>query len=244
MNRVATILCALVLAACSSSESASDTSQQAASSTGAATTTASTSSVTATTEGAATTTPSSTVAETIVDSAPTSTVSIGSVDDLSPECEDKLGDYVEAINVAAGDVDLTTLTVGEFGELSQQIDASVQPLEAELEALGCDAYVSSDTDVELDVLTRIASERAPKLVPFFELTAAMSDPATSTALATCDEAVLAIEELMSRYPTLNDVTLAESSSATQALSALGSVCTPEQYTEIVARPDVSVFISG
>jgi hypothetical protein len=164
---------------------------------------------------------------------------IDSLDEVPPECRDLMAGYLRDLEPIVSPVDWSNATLNEFETISGAFEARAMEFETDSAEAGCDDLNFAEDDDGFDLIIEFARDVAPGTVPFFEFLNTFLDStgtggddsgdgdSASGSIATCDDAIAAIQSLMDEYDTFADVPVSDMMVMTEIGTAMMS-CSPEQ----------------
>jgi hypothetical protein len=94
-----------------------------------------------------------------------------SLDDIPDECRELMGDFLERIEPIVEDIDWENATLDDFDEIGAEFDEEMSAIEEEFGEIPeeCENIdLEAGTEDSLRMITELAEDRAPGVVPFLE----------------------------------------------------------------------------
>lgn len=177
-------------------------------------------------------------------------VEISAVDEIPEECRRILGDFLRQIEPVVSGVDWQNATMADLDGLGTAIEAPSAEIEVEMERSGCnDIEFAGGADAGFLMSLRMAEQEAPGAVAWLEFVRDVSggfDSSTAVVESAgdpeddpedCNEAIMAVRELMSQTPSMMELPVDEMMSAGSALQAVPALCSIDEMGELLDDPE-------
>ena len=174
-------------------------------------------------------------------------VTIRSMDDVPPACQDEMAEFLQALEPIVSPIDWQNATMAEFEQIANDFQEEADAFQAASASAGCDDLVF-DAENEGQILVEFARREAPGAVGFLEFLELMRTSATPTddgaaaeaGIETCQDAIDFLQGLMDTYATMSEVPAAELMKI-PSIATVSAQCTPEELA-FFENPDLQVFM--
>jgi hypothetical protein len=189
--------------------------------------------------------------------------------DISDDCKDLLGDYLEKLEPFVKDVDWESASLDTMSQIQEQMGNELSSLDSEISDQ-CDDYDFTTNADQMQEAIDIAQDRAPGTVAWLEFiqrlsttVSSMSGPDLSGGDNTggdngdnggggdagdvpqdCDGAIGYMEDLMGQYDHMADMALNDLTAMSNANQVITTQCSLQQMNDFFQRNDVQEWMSG
>lgn len=181
--------------------------------------------------------------------------SVDSLDDIPERCRDLMADFLRDIEPIVGPVDWDNATLADFEQIAGEFEERSNEFDTDSGSQDCDELEFTDDDDGFGLIVELADDVAPGTVQFFEFLDTMragvpptggddagGEQAGADQWEDCDDAIAAIEQLMTEHDAFAEVPVSELAKFANMGSVMTS-CTPEQL-EFFESSEVSDFLSS
>jgi hypothetical protein len=185
--------------------------------------------------------------------------------DISDECKDLLGDYLEKLEPFVKDVDWESASLDQMSQIQEQMGNEFSSLDSEISDQ-CDNYDFTTNADQMQEAIDIAHDRAPGTVAWLEFIQRLSATVSSISVPDitggedtgggdtgggdagdvpqdCEGAIAYVEDLMDQYDTMMDMNISELSNFGAVSTVLSTDCSLQQVTDFYDRQDVKDWMA-
>ncbi len=184
--------------------------------------------------------------------------------DISQECKDLLGDYLEKLEPFVKDVNWESATLDQMSQIQDEMGSELSSLDSEISDK-CDNYDFTTDPDQMQEAIDIAKDRAPGTVAWLEFIQRLSTTVSSMSVPDisggdngdnggggdagdvpqdCDGAIGYMEDLMGQYDHMADMTLNDLTAMSNANQVITTECSLQQMNDFFQRNDVQEWMSG
>jgi hypothetical protein len=192
-------------------------------------------------------------------------IEVDDINDIPEECRDLMGDMLERIEPIVEDVDWENADMASMQAITEELDAEVTGMDAEMEEAGCNDFELAD-DASMDALISLAEDRAPGTVAYFEFIQRLQEDFSEITIPDvslpegddaeidlgdtgdvpqdCDGAIAYVEDLMDEYESMMEMPIDELSGVGTATTVITTKCSANQMNDFFSDPDVTAWMSA
>jgi hypothetical protein len=183
------------------------------------------------------------------DSKPTDdTVTINDVSEMPPQCVKLIGSFLKQIEPQVSKIDWKQATAKEIQSLGDSFTKQSDDFDAQITAAGCDKFNLAGSNKQVfNQMAKIAAAEAPGTLGFLDFISSVGDTSTASAVsipADCAGVIAALEPIIAKGGTMQDLPFAELSQISPLFAAVGSKCSSDEAAAFFARDDVKTFVGG
>ncbi len=207
---------------------------------------ASTPAVAATDTASAATAPSD---ATVSSTKPTDdTITINDVSEMPPQCVKLIGSFLKQIEPQVSKIDWKQATAKEIQSLGDSFTKQSDDFDAQITAAGCDKFNLAGSNKQVfNQMAQIAAAEAPGTLGFLDFISSVGDTSTAPTAAIpadCAGVIAALEPIIAKGGTMQDLPFAELSQISPLFAAVGTKCSSDEAAAFFARDDVKTFVGG
>jgi hypothetical protein len=188
--------------------------------------------------------------------------------DISDDCKDLLGDYLEKLEPFVKDVDWESASLDTMSQIQDQMGNEFSSLDSEISDQ-CDDYDFTTNSDQMQEAIDIAHDRAPGTVAWLEFIQRLSTTVSSMSVPDisggddtggdngdngdggaagdvpqdCEGAIAYVEDLMDQYDTMMDMNITELSKFGAVSTVMTSDCSLQQMQDFYDRQDVKDWMA-
>jgi hypothetical protein len=192
-------------------------------------------------------------------------VEVDDINDIPEECRDLMGDMLERIEPIVEEVDWENADMASMQSISEELDAEVSGMDAEMEEAGCNDFELAD-DASMDTFIELAEDRAPGTVAYFEFIQRLQEDFAEITIPDvsvpegdgaeidlgdtgdvpqdCDGAIAYVEDLMDEHESMMEMPIDELSGVGTATTVITTKCSANQMNDFFSDPDVTAWMSA
>jgi hypothetical protein len=180
--------------------------------------------------------------------------------DISQECKDLLGDYLEKLEPFVKDIDWESASLDQMSQIQDQMGNEFSSLDSEISDQ-CDDYDFTTNEDQMQEAIDIAHDRAPGTVAWLEFIQRLSTTVSSISVPDvtggddggggaagdvpkdCDGAIAYVEDLMNQYDTMMDMNISELTNFGAVSTVITTDCSLQQVQDFYDRQDVKDWMA-